>query len=93
MVTFYTGDVCNTSVHQQMAISNVNKFSYLKGSVRGAVASVIYGITVTNDNYPVVIDLLKERFGKREHIVEALYSQLQHLVTASNRFKEVKNTY
>ena len=24
-----------------------------------------YGISVTNDNYPVVIDLLKERFGKR----------------------------
>ena len=40
-----------------------------------------------------MIGLLKERFGKREHIVEALYSQLQHLATASNRFTEVKNTY
>ena len=40
-----------------------------------------------------MIGLLKERFRKREHIVVALYSQLQHLVTASNRFTEVKNTY
>ena len=53
----------------------------------------IYGISVTDDNYPLVIGLLKERFGKREHIVEPLYSQLQHLATDSNRFTEVKNMY
>jgi len=86
-------DVFNTAVHQQTAISDVTKFSYLKGSLKGSAASVIYGISVTNDNYPVVIGLLQEKFGKREHIVEALYSQLQHLTTASNRFTEVKNTY
>ena len=46
---------------------------------------MIYGISITNDNYPLVIGLLKERFE--------LYSQLQLLATASNRFTEVKNTY
>jgi len=44
-------DVFNTAVHQQTAISDVTKFSYLKGSLKGSAASVIYGISVTNDNY------------------------------------------
>jgi len=77
-------DVFDTAVHQQTAISDVTKFGYLKGSLGGSAASVIYGISMYNDNYPVVIGLLKERFGKKEHIVQALYSQLQHLATASN---------
>jgi len=40
---------------------------------------------VTNDNYPVVIGLLKERFGEKEHIVQVS-------VTVPGNFNEVKIT-
>jgi len=40
-----------------------------------------------------VVVLLKEQFGRREAIVEALYSQLQTLPIVQNRFSEVKFTY
>ena len=46
--------------------------------------SSISGISVTNDNYLTVVVLLKEKFGKKEAIVEALYSQLQTLPIAQN---------
>ena len=66
-------DVFNSSVHEQ-ELSNVTKFSYLKGSLGGAAAAVIVDISITNDNYDIVIELLKEKFGKREVIIDALYS-------------------
>ena len=37
--------------------------------------------------------LLKEKFGKREVIIDALYSQLQHLPMATNQISDVKSTF
>ena len=82
-------DIYNSAVHEQ-DIPNVTKFSYLNGSLRKSAAAAICGISVTNDNYPVVIHILED---KKEAIIEALYSQLQHLPTVTNRFTEVKSTY
>jgi len=36
---------------------------------------------------------LKEKFGNKESIIEALYVNLQHLPTSSNRFSDIKHTY
>ena len=85
-------DIYNSAVHEQ-DIPNVTKFSYLKGSLRNSAAAAICGISVMNDNYPVAIHILEDKFGKKEAIIEALYSQLQHLPTVTNRFTEVKSTY
>ena len=41
----------------------------------------------------MVIQLLKEKFGNQQAIVEALYSQLQYLPVAINQFTEIKHTY
>ena len=46
---------------------------------------------MTNDNYPVAIHILQDK--KKEAIIEALYSQLQHLLIVTNQFTEVKSTY
>ena len=62
----------------------LQKFSYLKGSLRSAAVAVIGGISITNDSYDIVIELLKEKFGKRKVIIDTLYSQLQHLPMATN---------
>jgi len=76
-------DIFNSIIHQQ-SISNIMKFSYLKSSLRGVATSSISGISVTNDNYLTVVALLKVKFGKKEAIVKALYSQLQTLLIAQN---------
>lgn len=85
-------DVFNSSVHEQ-EIPNVTKFSYLKSTLRGTAANAIHGISITNDNYKTAIELLKERFGKSEVIIETLYSQLQHMPVATNRISDIKSTY
>ena len=35
----------------------------------------------------------QDKFGKKESIIEALYSQLQRLPMATNRFSDIKHTY
>ena len=85
-------DVFNSSVHEQ-EVPNVTKFSYLKGSLRSAAVAVIGGISITNDSYDIVIELLKEKFEKRKVIIDALYSQLQHLPMATNQISDVKSTF
>ena len=93
-MTFYSGkrDIYNSAVHEQ-DIPNVTKFSYLKGSLRNSAATAICGISVTNDNYPVAIHILEDKFGKKDDIIEVLYSQLQHLPIVTNCFTEIKLTY
>ena len=58
-------DVVNSSVHEQ-GVPNVTKFIYLKDSLHGTAAAVIGGISITSDNYDIVIELLKEKFGKEK---------------------------
>ena len=39
------------------------------------------------------IKILCDKFGKKESIIEALYSRLQRLPLATNRFNDIKYTY
>ena len=50
------------------------KFSYPKSILRGSELSAVTGIP---ENYPLVIRLLQDRFGKKEAIVKSLHSELQ----------------
>ena len=69
------------------------KYSYLKGVLRGSAASAITGVSITNEGYDVAIQILQEKFGNKEAIVEALYAKLQRLPTASNKFSDIKYTH
>ena len=67
-------DIYQLSVHRQ-DIPKVVKYSYLKGALRGSAASVIAGISITNEGYDVAIQILQERFGNKEVIIETLHMQ------------------
>ncbi len=49
-----------SSVHTQN-IPNVEKFAYLKGSLKGKAAEAIEGIKQNNENYDIVIGILQKR--------------------------------
>ena len=68
----------------------VSKFSYLKGLLKGPALSAIQGIPITSENYEVATKLLKDRFGRREAIVESLYSKLQNLPKSGGKFSEIQ---
>ena len=58
-----------SSVHQNTGLSAIDKFNYLRALLEGTAARSIQGLALTEGNYSAAIDILKERFGKPQHII------------------------
>ena len=70
-------DMFYASVHKQN-IPKVSKFTYLKGVLRGSASVAISRIFITDDNYDVAAELLKEK--------------LQQLPTSSSKLNDIRYT-
>ncbi len=64
-------DSFKTTIHLNHTLHDVQKFNYLKAQLRGDAARVIEGLPMTSANYKHSIDLLTERFGQQQKIVNA----------------------
>ena len=53
--------------------------------------SAIQGLTLSNENYEVVIGLLKERFDNEQEIIDLHYNQMINLYPASNTTSSLRN--
>ena len=57
------------TVHDNSAISSVEKFTYLGSLVEGSAAMAISGLQLTSANYDAALEVLKERFARKQIIV------------------------
>lgn len=71
----------------------VDKFNYLKSKLRGDALEAISGYQLSNDNYKVVVDVLKRRFGKPQLIIDAHYHSLSQLPPATNHVTKLRHCY
>ena len=87
--TFSATVDCNDS------LSDVEKFSYLKGLLGGEAEKCVEGISLTGDNYKEALGLLKERFGNSQLIVASHMSKLLKLekVKVGRNVKELRNLF
>ncbi|KAG1953542.1 hypothetical protein F2P79_010032 [Pimephales promelas] len=75
-----------TAIHRNDALSKTEKFNYLKTYVAGAASKAIAGLMLTDSNYDHAIDLLQNRFGRKDLLIDA------H-VTKSSNLCPVKKSY
>ena len=75
-------DVFSATVHES-DISSVTKFSYLKSSLTGEAAQAIQGLALTAANYDTAVDILKERYGRKERLIFTHINQLLSIVVPS----------
>ena len=66
-------------IHSNDRISEVEKFTHLRSLLEGAAQSTIAGLQLTSANFPVAIDLLKERFTKKQMIINSHMDSLLKL--------------
>ena len=59
-------DSFESLVHKQKALANVEKFCYLRNMLEGVPYSMI-----AESNYEEAVKLLRERFGRRDLIVNS----------------------
>ena len=87
-VTKFTGKICEwqelidcfeSAIDKNVSLSDVDKFTYLRGYLEWFAKACIAGFSLTSANYNAALNLLKERYGKRPVIVQAHIDELMRL--------------
>ena len=77
-------DTFEASVHKNTSISDIQKLNYLLSKLSGEAKHSVLGILLSNENYFVVIDILKERYGDLQTVINSHYVELINLRSAPN---------
>lgn len=80
MIEKFNGDVSlwkefwsqyETAIHSNYALGKREKFTYLKTYLTGPAAKAVAGLTLTDSNYDAAVNILQNRFGRNDLIVNA----------------------
>ena len=63
-------------VHKNSKLSNIEKFNYLHSKLGGDARRAIAGLAKSGDNYLVAIGILRDRYGRKQEIVDIHYKEL-----------------
>ena len=76
-------------------LSDRDKFEYLKDSLEGNAQRVVAGFTLTESNYKVALQMLKDRFGKEDEIGHVHYDELTKLqpIYSDKNISRVRKLY
>ena len=86
-------DSFEASIHKNPNLQPVDKFNYSRAELEGDASVVISGLELTNTNYEVAVNLLQERFGRDELIMDAHYSALMDLPVSLINTAKLRETY
>ena len=78
-------DSFESAIHNNKKLSNIEKFNYLKSKVIGEARSAISGLTLSNENYIIAADILRDRFGNSQEVIDLHYNKMITLQPAFNR--------
>ena len=87
-------DSYKCAVHDNIRISEVEKFNYLRSLLQGTAASSIAGLQLTAVNYSVALKL-KEQFAQEQTIINAHMDALLKLkgTTSTSEVNKIREVY
>ena len=71
-----------STIYKNNDLLNIEKLTYLPSQLRGQASKMLMGIELTNNNYNTAIALLKERYGKKQVMVDSRYAQINNMAMA-----------
>ncbi|KAI5752466.1 hypothetical protein M8J77_017204 [Diaphorina citri] len=77
-------------VDRRTDILEVDKLAYFVGSVEEDAKQAIEGLELTNANYKLAVQKLKDRFGKPNLIIDAHYAALNRIPVAVNTTTDLR---
>ena len=88
-------DQFESSVHTQRGLSRVDKFSYLKSLLSSSAEECIAGLALTQANYDEAVELLQERFGNKQLLINAYIENFEGLpkVKSMSHVSELRVMY
>ena len=89
-------DTFEAAIGNNNTISNIQKFTYLRGYLGGEAEKCIDGMSLTNANYVQALNLLKERYGNKQLVISSHMDDLVRLERLSSsrvNVSEVRKLY
>ena len=88
-------DTFESAVHQNSALTGIDKFSYLNSLLESTAAEAVAGLALTSANYDEAVSTLKRRFGNKQAIINRHMELLLHLeaVTSVHDLKELRQLF
>lgn len=62
-------DSFEATIHRNTSLSEVEKLNYLMSKLSGEAKSSVSGILLSNENYAVAVEILKDRYGDTQVVV------------------------
>ena len=81
------------TVNRNSSLEDIDKLNYLRAQLRGKVKDVIAGLEVTSTSYTVAVDLLRERYSKKQLMIDAHYSRLRDIPIGSTYYEKLRSTF
>lgn len=84
-----------SAIDSNQSLSNVDKFIYLKSFLSGEASKTVAGFVLNDENYHSCLKLLKDRYGKQEHLISCFVNKLLEIepVKFSSNIKGLRSLY
>ena len=86
-------DSSEATIHKDPTMLTINKFNYLRTQLEDGALKTIERLELTNANYETAITLLRDRYGKKQMVLDAHYTPLIDLAKASDSTSSLRATY
>ena len=86
-------DSFEATIHKNSSLQPIDKFNYLRAQLEKEALKSIAGLELTNANYDVAINMLKERYGNEQLMIDSHYTHLMDLQPAINKIHSLRATY
>ena len=83
-------DSFNSAVHSNNVLSDVQRLNYLRAHLGGEASRALAGFPLTSANYRQSVDLLRDRFGQPQRIVNAHMQALINLPSPKNEIRSLR---
>lgn len=74
----------NSAIGSNDSLTKIEKFQYLKSLLSGPAYNVVAGFELNEKNYDSCIELLKQRYGRNDYIINSYMTKLLNLEPVKN---------
>ena len=86
-------DTFETTTDLSDSLSDIEKLKYLNSKLTGEAKQAVSGIFLSKQNFKVAKELLKERSGDQQTVINSHYAELMNLSSASNNTRSLRSLY
>ena len=83
-------DSFKSAIDENPTLRSIDKMNYLISLLEDEAKSTIAGLSASDENYPVAVDLLKERYANEDLIKNAHYKELKRMSKMGTQLDSLK---